>query len=155
MRAAAVAKGDKYNLFYHFISKPSYMHILAYRWMNRTERYVELFKLLSDETRLKMIVLLHKKELCVCQITAALGISQTNASRHLAILRRAGLLITRRDGLWVYYILKEPEDALLANLFKNLRDSLSAELSSMLDLAEVETCETEDQVLMKSNEPKR
>ncbi len=128
------------------------MRILASRWMNRKDQYVELFKSLSDETRLKMVVLLYKRELCVCQITAALSISQTKASRHLAILRRAGLLKARREGLWVYYILEEPEDIVLANLFKNLRDSLSAELSSMLELAEDKTCEAKNMPLVVAPE---
>ncbi len=128
------------------------MRILASRWMNRKDQYVELFKSLSDETRLKMVVLLYKRELCVCQITAALSISQTKASRHLAILRRAGLLKARREGLWVYYILEEPEDIVLANLFKNLRDSLSSELSSMLELAEDKTCEAKNMPLIVAPE---
>jgi ArsR family transcriptional regulator len=108
--------------------------------MNPTEQYVELFKALSDETRLKLIVLLYRREFCVCQIEAALGISQTKASRHLAILRRAGLLKSRRKGLWIYYTLEEPEDKVQANLFKSLSESLCTELSSMVDQAKKKTC---------------
>lgn len=111
--------------------------------MNRTEEYVELFKALSDETRLRLVVLLYKREFCVCQIEAALDISQTKASRHLAILRRLGLLKSRRDGLWVYYALDAPEDKVEADLFENLSDSLSTELSSMVDRAEKKICETQ------------
>lgn len=107
------------------------------------EEYVELFKALSDETRLKLVVLLYKREFCVCQIEAALGISQTKASRHLAILRRIGLLKSRRDGLWVYYSLDVPEDKVEANLFDNLSDSLSVELSSMVDRAKKKICSTQ------------
>jgi DNA-binding transcriptional ArsR family regulator len=117
------------------------MHILACTWMNPTEQYIELFKALSDETRLKLIVLLYRRELCVCQIEAALGISQTKASRHLAILRRAGLLKARREGLWIYYTLEEPEDRVQANLFKSLSESLCTELSSMVDRAKKKTCD--------------
>lgn len=108
--------------------------------MNRIEGHVELFKALSDETRLKLVTLLYKREFCVCQIEAALGISQTKASRHLAILRRAGLLKSRRDCLWVYYTLDLPEDKLEADLFENLSESLSAELSSMVDRAKKKVC---------------
>lgn len=122
--------------------KSSYMHILACTWMSPTEQYIELFKALSDETRLKLIVLLHRREFCVCQIEAALGISQTKASRHLAILRRAGLLKARREGLWIYYTLEEPEEEVQANLFRNLSESLCTELSSMVDRAKKKTCES-------------
>ncbi len=108
--------------------------------MNRMEGYVELFKALSDETRLRLVVLLYKREFCVCQIEAALGISQTKASRHLAILRRLGLLRSRRDGLWVFYSLDVPEDKVEADLFEDLNDSLSAEVSSMVDRARKKVC---------------
>ncbi len=107
------------------------------------EGYIELFKALSDETRLKLIVLLYKREFCVCQIEAALGISQTKASRHLAILRRAGLLKARRNGLWVYYTLDVPDDKFEAGLFENLSDSLSTELISMVDRAKKKVCTTQ------------
>ena len=114
----------------------------ACKWMNQTEQYVELFKALSDETRLRLIALLYEREFCVCQIEAALHISQTKASRHLAILRRAGLLKARRDGLWVYYTLEEPENKVKADLFENLSESLFTELSSMVDRAKKKTCTT-------------
>jgi len=108
--------------------------------MSQAEKYVELFKALSDETRLKLVVLLYKREFCVCQIEAALGISQTKASHHLSILRRAGLLKARRDGLWIYYTLVEPGNQVEANLFQSLFESLYTDLSSMEDLAKKKTC---------------
>ncbi len=114
--------------------------------MNQLEQYVELFKVLSDETRLKLVVLLHKRELCVCQIEAALNISQTKASRHLAILRRAGLLKSRRDGLWIYYILGEPRNKVEASLFQSLSESLCIDLSSMENLAKKETCRAQNTI---------
>lgn len=63
-----------------------------------------LFKLLSDLTRLRALVLMQNHgELCVCELTHALNISQPKISRHLAHLRDANLVIDRRQGLWVYY----------------------------------------------------
>ena len=120
--------------------------------MSQTEQYVELFKALSDETRLKLVVLLYKRELCVCQIEAALGISQTKASRHLAILRRAGLLKSRREGLWVYYTLAEPGSKVEANLFESLRVSLFAELSNMVNQAKNRTCNAQNTTLLSKSE---
>jgi len=117
------------------------MRILACTSMNQTEQYLELFKALSDETRLRLIVLLYKRELCVCQIEASLGISQTKASRHLAILRRAGLLKARREGLWMYYTLNEPKNKVEGALFESLSEALCIELSSMEDRAREKTCE--------------
>jgi len=111
--------------------------------MDQVWQYTNLFKALSDETRLRIVVLLYKRELCVCQIEAALGISQTKASRHLALLRHAGLLKTRRDGLWIYYALEEPRNTVEENLFKNLSEALCIELSSMVDLANEKPCTTQ------------
>ena len=70
-----------------------------------------LFKALADATRLRILGLLLTGEVCVCDIHESLRIPQPKASRHLAYLRRAGLVATRRDGLWVHYRLAEPPDA--------------------------------------------
>ena len=65
---------------------------------------VNYFKCLSDETRLRCMLLLHREgELCVCEITQALALSQPKISRHLAQLRQSGLLSDQKKGLWVYY----------------------------------------------------
>ncbi|WP_148254304.1 metalloregulator ArsR/SmtB family transcription factor [Aidingimonas lacisalsi] len=63
-----------------------------------------LFKCLSDDTRQAIMLLVHTEgELCVCELTHALELSQPKVSRHLAQLRRCGLLQDRREGQWVYY----------------------------------------------------
>ena len=62
-----------------------------------------LFKALADATRLRILGLLLTGEVCVCHIHESLKIPQPKASRHLAYLRRAGLVETRREGLWVHY----------------------------------------------------
>lgn len=64
----------------------------------------QFFKSLSDDTRLRCVTLLQKEgKLCVCELTAALGLSQPKISRHLAQLRQCGLLQDSREGQWVYY----------------------------------------------------
>jgi len=70
----------------------------------------ELFKALADETRLRILALLTRGELCVCELTAVLGVGQSKASRHLAVLRNAGLVTDRRHGMWVYYSLASSDD---------------------------------------------
>ncbi|ACZ62000.1 ArsR/SmtB family transcription factor [Dehalococcoides mccartyi] len=67
------------------------------------EKYVNIFKALADEYRLRILSLLFKQECCVCEIQQALGISQTSASRHLQNLHQAGLIKLRRDRLWALY----------------------------------------------------
>jgi len=69
-----------------------------------------LFKALGDETRLRMVALLSHGELCVCHLQEALGLSQPNVSRHLAVLRAAGIVEDRRDGKWIHYRLLRQQD---------------------------------------------
>src|SRR5256886_14694399 len=75
-----------------------------------------LFKALADATRLRILGLLLTGEVCVCHIHESLGIPQPKASRHLAYLRRAGLVETRRDGLWVHYRLAQFSDPVLQTI---------------------------------------
>ena len=62
-----------------------------------------LFKALADKTRLRILALLGNNEVCVCHIHDSLGVPQPTVSRHLAYLRRAGLVDARRDGVWMHY----------------------------------------------------
>lgn len=62
-----------------------------------------LFKALADTTRLRILGLLRAGEICVCDLHGSLGVPQPTVSRHLAYLRKAGLVTGRKDGLWVHY----------------------------------------------------
>lgn len=70
----------------------------------------QMFKALGDDVRLRIVALLTHGELCVCHIETALELTQPNASRHLGLLRAAGLVETRRRDKWVYYRLAEQRD---------------------------------------------
>ena len=63
----------------------------------------DAFKALADRTRLRILALLGNNEVCVCHIHDSLGLPQPTVSRHLAYLRRAGLVSARRDGVWMHY----------------------------------------------------
>src|SRR5262245_25281595 len=65
----------------------------------------KMFRAFSDRTRLRILSLLRSGELCVCDLVEILDVSQPKASRHLAYLRRAGLVSARKDGYWNYYSL--------------------------------------------------
>jgi ArsR family transcriptional regulator len=70
----------------------------------RTAEPVALFRALAEETRLRTLVLLYEEgELCVCELTEALQVSQPKMSRHLAGLREQGVVAGRREGLWIHY----------------------------------------------------
>lgn len=67
----------------------------------------ELLKALGDENRLRILALLSRGELCGCHVADALDLSQPNVSRHLTVLRHAGLVDSERRGAWIYYRLLE------------------------------------------------
>jgi len=71
-------------------------------------RMEQLFFGLADMTRLLILQLLKNEELCACEITAALDLTQPTTSHHLGILERAALIASRRDGKWVFYRLADP-----------------------------------------------
>ena len=83
---------------------------------NQLGQLEELFKALADVTRLRILRLLMAGEICVCDIHDTLKIPQAKASRHLAYLRRAGLVTTRREGLWVHYTLAASADPIIATI---------------------------------------
>jgi ArsR family transcriptional regulator len=68
-----------------------------------------LFRAFSDETRLRLLNLMRGGEVCVCDLVDTLRIPQPTASRHLATLRRAGLVLVRKEGLWCHYSLAPAE----------------------------------------------
>jgi ArsR family transcriptional regulator len=70
-----------------------------------------LLKAFADPVRLRLLNLLYgdREEVCVCHLHEALGLSQPTVSRHLAYLRRHGLVLGRKEGLWVHYRLAKPK----------------------------------------------
>ncbi len=79
-----------------------------------------LFSALSHETRLRCVMLLMQHdELCVCELTHAIGAAQPHVSRHLAQLRKLGLLVDRREGLWIHYRINPALPQWVADLLQN------------------------------------
>jgi ArsR family transcriptional regulator len=79
-----------------------------------------LFKALSDETRLRMVALLTQGEMCVCHFQEILDLPQPHISRHLAILRAAKVVDTRREGSWIHYSISEQDDPECARQLESL-----------------------------------
>lgn len=75
-----------------------------------------LFKAFADETRLRILNLLGHRDQCVCELQYVLRQPQSKISRHLALLRRSGLIVDRREGKWVIYSLAKPGTPLHASL---------------------------------------
>ena len=103
-------------------------------------REVRIFKALAHETRLDILTLLAARQLCVCHLEAALGLSQVAVSRHLSVLRSAGLVDSRREGLWVHYRLAEPRNRLEESVLDWLRFRLRSDKSLREELKRMRNC---------------
>jgi ArsR family transcriptional regulator len=84
--------------------------------------FIKVMKALSDPGRVKIVKMLQRKMMCVCEIKEALQISQPSVSKHLKILEDAGLVDHKKDGLWVdYYLADGSRSPYVASLLGNLR----------------------------------
>ncbi len=103
---------------------------------------LSLFKCLSNQTRLRIMVLLAEKELCVCQLEWALELTQSRVSRHLTVLKNVGLVQDRCEGLWIFYSLAEPKNKLEGMIHKHLKDYFPQKYDSFKrDMAKMKECE--------------
>ncbi|WP_246578952.1 ArsR/SmtB family transcription factor [Clostridium algidicarnis] len=92
--------------------------------MNLIDKLINYFKLLSDETRLRIMVLLFHNEFCVCQICGITGISQPNVSKHLARLRDMGLVKDERKEQYTFYSLNRG-DKLFEEILEDIVTSVN------------------------------
>ena len=93
--------------------------------LKHLERLTAVYSALSDPTRLRILALIGDGEICVCHLHASLDVPQPTASRHLAYLRRAGLVEARRDGIWMHYRLAKCEDPVIAAVVKSALHALT------------------------------
>ena len=92
-----------------------------------------LFRALADRTRLRLLNLMGDDEVCVCFLVEALKLTQPKISRHLAYLRRAGIVAARREGKWMHYRLSMPLGAQARAIFEAVRAGLAEDKEMQLD----------------------
>lgn len=103
--------------------------------LNDMERF---YMALADKTRLRLLNLMRKNEVCVCFFTEVLGDSQPKISRHLAYLRNAGIVEPRRDGKWMHYRIRWPDDAGARAVLESALDWLGSRDDMQIDLDKYE-----------------
>lgn len=105
----------------------------------------DVFKGLADPTRLRIVALLARQELCVCEIMEILGLPQSTVSRHVARLKNAGIVRDRRQGKWVHYSLESSPaiDDLKSFFLRHLAkiDQFKNDLASLRKLVQAKRCE--------------
>ena len=85
------------------------------------KRFIRIMKAMSDPNRVRIIKLLQRKELCVCELTELLGLAQSTVSKHLKLLDDAELIECRRDGAWIIYRIKaEPESSYARTILQEM-----------------------------------
>jgi len=89
------------------------------------EQLAQLYKALSEETRIRIVMLLTQGELCVCDIQAVLDEPQSKISRHLAYLKLSGMVSSKRVGVWMHYLIKENVDATCKAQLAFMEENLS------------------------------
>jgi ArsR family transcriptional regulator, arsenate/arsenite/antimonite-responsive transcriptional repressor len=98
----------------------------------------KLFRALADRTRLRLLNLIGDDEICVCFFVEILKTSQPKISRHLAYLRRAGIVSARREGKWMHYRISEPPDAGAARILREVRTRIGEDNEMQRDRAALE-----------------
>jgi DNA-binding transcriptional ArsR family regulator len=101
----------------------------------------EIFKLLSDKSRLRILMLLEKRELCVCQIMGVLNMSQPLVSRNLSLLAKSGFLAGRREGKLMFYRIKRNLTKKNLLILSVLKELLKDDRVLLKDFRSLKECE--------------
>jgi ArsR family transcriptional regulator len=117
----------------------------------KTADLVPLFAALADRTRLRLLNLIGGREVCVCYLVEVLRLGQPKISRHLAYLRKAGVVAARREGKWMHYRLERPEDAANASILDAAFESFKLDREMQSDLSRLTRacCEPQRYVALK------
>lgn len=109
---------------------------------------VQLFAALADPTRLRLLNLMNGREVCVCYFVEILKQSQPKISRHLAYLRRAGIVEARREGKWMHYRIERPKDPAAASVLDSALQSLKRDKQMQADAATLRKASCEPQTFV-------
>jgi len=109
------------------------------------EQLIKIFKALADKNRLRIVKMLQQKNLCVCEITAILGLATSTVSKHLSILKEAKIIGDIKDGKWVdYYLIKGGRNIYLAGLLPLIFFWLNDDTQIKSDVKKLKTTRRED-----------
>jgi len=114
-----------------------------------------IFAALADTTRLRLLNLMAGREVCVCYFVEILRQGQPKISRHLAYLRRAGIVTARREGKWMHYRISTPADTAAASILNATLASLRSDRQMQADLAKLDrACCAPDRLIVPEGAPR-
>lgn len=94
-----------------------------------------LLRILADRTRLRLLHLMSGQEICVCYLVEVLGTSQPKISRHLALLRKAGIVAVRREGKWMHYRISREGNPAVSRILEQLKPLFAEDAEMRRDTA--------------------
>ena len=113
--------------------------------VNDMKDIVKIFKALADPNRLRITLLLRRRELCVCELMSVLGLEQSRVSHHMRILREAGIAEDVREGRWIIYRIPAEARDLVEDLFAGaLRERIGEAAEAARDAVRLEACVKEN-----------
>ena len=108
------------------------------------DNLIKILKALGDKNRLRIIKMLQQKQLCVCEITAILGLATSTVSKHLSILKNADLIYDAKDGKWVdYFLNRDGKNVYITGLFPLLFYWLDRDEQIQMDLLKIKNVSRE------------
>ena len=112
--------------------------------MNSLEKQSEIFKALSEPNRIRILKMLQRRSLCVCEITEILQLAPSTVSKHLSILKSAGLLIDEKDNKWINYkINPNPDDPGVLSALYSIRLMMEEDETIKQDRTKIKTVDRE------------
>jgi len=105
---------------------------------SKSDNLAELFSALADATRLRLLNLMAGREVCVCNLVEILGLNQPKISRHLAFLRKAGIVTARREGKWMHYSICTPSNVDAASMLAAALTALDGDKKMRADRARLD-----------------
>ncbi|OGU39047.1 MAG: hypothetical protein A2X61_00945 [Ignavibacteria bacterium GWB2_35_12] len=117
---------------------------------------IELFKVMSEPNRVRILMMLLQKPLCVCEITSILGLTTATVSNHLSYLRKEGFIEDEKEGKWINYrISQDIENTIVKNIIDSLPGWFSNEKEIKEDLAKVKSVDRYDIICSDKEDKKR
>ena len=108
--------------------------------MSLVREFIKITKALADPNRVRILLALHRRELCVCQIVELLQLAPSTVSKHLSILNHAGLILSRKDDRWVYYRLPDKDaPVVVREAIDWVQDSLCESVEAQADTMNLKT----------------
>ncbi|MEJ5244413.1 MAG: metalloregulator ArsR/SmtB family transcription factor [Bacteroidota bacterium] len=113
---------------------------------------IEVLKAVSEPNRIRILMLLKKKPLCVCEITSILKLNTSTISSHLSILKNAGFIVDEKEGKWINYKISEEIDEYNSAILEVISNYFSDEPQLLIDLDKIENVNRYSLIQLQTNE---